>query len=100
MIDKPDLRMTPEDRVRIATDDGIPDNDEVRSVIDTLILVAIFIAVIVLLFKQDPAPAVALGAALLIVYIPMSFYTDLWLYRRRQAKKLEGGGGKPKKGSA
>ncbi|HMS62731.1 MAG TPA: hypothetical protein PKD63_10660 [Solirubrobacteraceae bacterium] len=66
----------------------------------SLIAVVIFIAVIVLLFKQDPAPAVALGAALLIVYIPMSFYTDLWLYRRRQAKKLEGGGGKPKKGSA
>ncbi len=66
----------------------------------SLIAVVIFIAVIVLLFKQDPAPAVALGAALLIVYIPMSYYTDLWLYRRRQAKKLDGGGGKPKQGAA
>ncbi len=66
----------------------------------SLIAVMIFIAVIVLLFKQEIAPAVALGAALLIVYIPMSFYTDLWLYRRRQAKKVQGDGGKPKKDAA
>ena len=66
----------------------------------SLIAVVIFIAVIVLLFKQNPAPAVALGAALLIVYVPMSYFTDLWLYRRRQAKKLEGGGGKPKQKDA
>ena len=30
---------------------------------------------------------------LLLVYIPMSYYTDLFLYRRRQAKELQGGGG-------
>jgi len=66
----------------------------------SLIAVFIFIAVIVLLFKQNVAPAVALGSVLLLVYIPMSYYTDLWLYRRRQAKKLEGGGGKPKKDAA
>ena len=66
----------------------------------SLIAVMIFIAVIVLLFKQELAPAVALGAVLLIVYIPMSFYTDLWLYRRRQAKKVQGDGGKPKKDAA
>lgn len=66
----------------------------------SIIAVVIFIAVIVLLFKQNVAPAIALGSALLIVYIPMSYYTDLWLYRRRQAKKLQGGGGKPKKDAA
>ena len=55
---------------------------------------------IVLLFKQSAAPAVALGVALLLVYIPMSYYTDLWLYRRRQAKKLQERGGKPKKDAA
>lgn len=53
----------------------------------SLIAVFIFIAVIVLIFKQNAAAAVALGAALLILYIPMSYYMDLWLYRRRLAKK-------------
>ncbi len=67
----------------------------------SLIAVVIFVAVIVLLFKQDPAPAIGLASVLLLIYIPMSYYTDLFLYRRRQAKKLEGGGGgKPKKDAA
>ena len=33
----------------------------------------------------------ALGGFLLILYIPMSYYTDLWLYRRRQRKEAEAG---------
>ncbi len=64
----------------------------------SLIAVALFIAVLVLFFKQ-PAPAtISLGAFLLVLYIPMSYYTDLWLYRRRQRKQLEqrAGAGKPK----
>lgn len=64
----------------------------------SLVAVMIFVAVVVLLFKQDVAPAVALGSVLLLVYIPMSYYTDLWLFRRRQAKKLEGS--RPKKDAA
>lgn len=64
----------------------------------SLVAVMIFVAVVVLLFKQDVAPAIALGSVLLLVYIPMSYYTDLWLFRRRQAKKLEGS--RPKKDTA
>ena len=64
----------------------------------SLIAVMIFVAVVVLLFKQEVAPAVALGSVLLLVYIPMSYFTDLWLFRRRQAKKLEGP--RPKKDAA
>lgn len=62
----------------------------------SLIAVVIFVAVLILLFKQEMAPTVALASVLLLLYIPMSFYTDLLLYRRRQAKKLQGPG-KPKK---
>ncbi len=63
----------------------------------SLIAVVIFVAVLVLLFKQDPAPAVGLASVLLLVYIPMSYYTDQFLYRRRQAKALQGGGGDKKR---
>jgi hypothetical protein len=59
----------------------------------SLIAIVIFIAVIVLVFKQNPLAAVGLASVLLVVYIPLSYYTDQILYRRRQAKKLEGGGG-------
>ena len=55
----------------------------------SVVAVVIFVAILVLLFKQSAAAAIALGGFLLILYIPMSYYTDLWLYRRRQRKQLE-----------
>jgi polyferredoxin len=53
-----------------------------------LIAVALFIVVVVLLLRQSPAPAVALGGFMLLLYVPMGYYTDLFFYRRRQAKLL------------
>ena len=57
----------------------------------SLIAVVIFVAVLILFFKQNASAAIALGGFLLLLYIPMSYYTDLWLYRRRMAKKASGG---------
>ncbi len=61
-----------------------------RAAIATVILIAFLI----LLFKQKPAQAFALGAVALLIYIPMGYYTDMLMYRRRQSKKLrdESGG--------
>jgi hypothetical protein len=42
---------------------------------------------IVLLKKANQA--VALFPLVLIVYVPISYYTDMWLYRRRQASKVK-----------
>src|SRR4051794_40533451 len=53
----------------------------------SLIAVVIFVAVLVLLFKQDAKQTIALSSVLLLVYIPMSYYTDAYLYKRRKAKK-------------
>jgi hypothetical protein len=55
-----------------------------RAAIATIILVALLI----LAFKQDPARAIALGGFAMIVYVPMGYYTDLFMYRRRQQKKI------------
>jgi hypothetical protein len=63
-----------------------------RAAIATIILVALLI----LAFKQDPARAIALGGFAMIVYVPMGFYTDLYMYRRRQQKKLVAAKPKPK----
>jgi hypothetical protein len=55
-----------------------------RAVIATgLLLVALL-----LLFKTKPGEAIALAGFALIIYIPMGYYTDLLMYRRRQARKL------------
>ena len=45
------------------------------------------VAVIVL--GQSPAAAVSLGAIMLLIYVPLSYYTDMFIYRRRQAKKAK-----------
>lgn len=55
----------------------------------SLIAVVIFVAVLVLFLGQTPGASFALGGTLLILYIPMSYYTDLWLYRRRLRKEAE-----------
>jgi hypothetical protein len=44
----------------------------------------IFVAVVILLFGQNPIAAISLGCFMLLLYIPLGYYTDLWLYRRRQ----------------
>ena len=60
-----------------------------------LVAVAIFIAVVILIFNQKPAPAIALGGLMMLLYIPMGYYTDMYFYRRRQAKLA--GGDRPDK---
>jgi hypothetical protein len=49
----------------------------------------VFVAIVIFAFGQKPAAGIALGGFMLLLYIPMGYYTDMLLYRRRQAKKLQ-----------
>jgi hypothetical protein len=51
------------------------------------VAVGIFVLVLVLLFRQSLGASLGLAAFALAIYIPMGYYTDLFIYRRRQAKK-------------
>jgi len=44
---------------------------------------------LLLLKLKHPSQAIALFPIVLIAYVPISYYTDLWLYRRRQAAKAK-----------
>jgi hypothetical protein len=44
---------------------------------------------------NKPEQAIALFPVVLILYVPISFYTDQWMYKRRMRKKAQTGGGKP-----
>ena len=57
-----------------------------------VVAAAIFVVALLVLFKEKPSRVAVLSVFILLLYIPMGYYTDLYLYRRRQAKKL----GKPK----
>lgn len=50
----------------------------------------IFGILVVLFFKFSILQAIPLIAFMLVVYVPLGYYTDLWLYNRRQ-RKLQGG---------
>ena len=49
----------------------------------------VFMAAMILIVHQPVPAAIALGGFVLLFYVPLSYYTDLFFYRRRQAKELE-----------
>ena len=51
-----------------------------------LIAAAVFVAASILILKQKPIAGVAFGVFLVLFYTPLTFYTDSFFYRRRQAK--------------
>ena len=51
------------------------------------IATVIFVALVVLLFKEPLAVGLGLGAFMLLLYIPLGFYTDTLLHRRRQKQR-------------
>lgn len=50
-----------------------------------------FVGIVALFLKRPIAVAIAWGAFVLLFYIPMGYYLDLMLWRRRQAKKAAQG---------
>lgn len=60
-----------------------------------------FFILLVLLFRDQPfAGKIFIALFMLVVYVPMGYYTDLWVYKRRQAKRARGGAAKSKRGEA
>jgi hypothetical protein len=53
---------------------------------------ALFLLASLLLIKKS-AP-IALFPIVLLLYTPISYYTDLWMFRRRQRNRAARGGGK------
>jgi hypothetical protein len=58
-----------------------------RAVLATII----FVVLLLVIFRESIGRVIALSGFILLLYIPMGYYTDLFIYRRRQAKKLEQG---------
>ena len=51
-----------------------------------LIAAAVFVAASIFILKQKPIAGVAFGVFLVLFYTPLTFYTDNFFYKRRQAK--------------
>jgi len=53
----------------------------------------LFFFAVVVLFKEKPLPAAVLALVMVLIYIPMTYYTDRALWRRRQRQKQQQGKG-------
>lgn len=47
----------------------------------------LFAAIVILVFKEPASRAVALAGFMFLLYVPLGFYTDRFIYNRRMAKK-------------
>jgi hypothetical protein len=50
---------------------------------------AVLMLLISIVLIKKPNQAIAIFPIVLLAYIPISYYTDLWLYRRRMASKAK-----------
>jgi hypothetical protein len=48
---------------------------------------AVLMLLVSLLLIKKPGQAIAIFPIVLAIYVPISYYTDRWLYRRRQRNK-------------
>ena len=48
---------------------------------------AVFAVAVVVLFHRPVAAGLILGVVMVVLYLPMSYYTDRFLYNRRQRQK-------------
>jgi hypothetical protein len=80
----------PRDRARQARIDRFSQPPTWRSAINrAAITTVVFALALLLLFRRGIAPSLTLAGFMFILYIPLGYYTDLFLYRRRQAKKAQ-----------
>ena len=49
----------------------------------------IFLVVLIALLRQKPLASVNLALLMFVVYIPMGYYTDRFIYRRRMRQKAQ-----------
>jgi hypothetical protein len=52
----------------------------------------VFALAVIVLFRRPIVAAVALGLFTFALYVPLSYYTDLFIYRRHQRRKLKASG--------
>jgi hypothetical protein len=61
-----------------------------RSAANRSAIATVLFVVVIAVLQGNIAAAVAIGLVMFFVYTALGFYTDKWIYERRQAKKRAG----------
>ena len=56
----------------------------------TLIILAPFVIILAVVSKPPVVSLITLSVFVFAIYVPLGFYTDQWMYRRRQRQRAEG----------
>lgn len=65
-----------------------------NSAIRGIAAAAIFTVLLLVIFKRSMGAALALGAFMLVFYIPAGYYIDTFMWRRRERARMRSGGSK------
>lgn len=52
----------------------------------------IFAVLVVIVFGRTPLQGLSLGVAMFVIYVPMAYFTDRFLFNRRQRQKARAAG--------
>jgi Flp pilus assembly protein TadB len=63
-----------------------------RSSLNRAAFAAAILAIFISVVQKNPAQGVVLGVLALVIYVPMSYYTDRALWRRRMRQKQQSSG--------
>src|SRR4051794_37302874 len=61
-----------------------------RGAINRSLLIIVPFALVIALVTKKPASLAFLLPFMLVVYVPLGYYTDRWMYDRRRRQKAEG----------
>jgi hypothetical protein len=56
----------------------------------TAFIVALLLVILVVATRKPILPLLVLSVFMFAVYVPLGYYTDNWMYRRRQRQRAEG----------
>jgi hypothetical protein len=61
-----------------------------RGAINRSLLIILPFAVVIAVVTKQPASLAFLLPLMLLIYVPLGYYTDLWMHNRRRRQKAEG----------
>jgi hypothetical protein len=89
---RPRSRAEAQARVRSGTRKAAPRGDRPPtwrgSILRGAAAAAIFAVLLLVIFKRPPGAALALGAFMLVFYIPAGYYIDTYMWRRRERARM------------
>ena len=54
-----------------------------------------FVVLVTLILHQKPLPSLILGLVAFLIYVPLGYWVDKWVYNRNQRRQADAGAAKP-----